>query len=406
MLSAATRKLVKDTVPVLKEHGVTLTRHFYQRMFSHNPELKHLFNQAHQANGEQQQALAMAVLAYAENIDDPSVLLPVLGRIAHKHASLGIRAEHYPIVGMHLLASIREVMGAAASDELVEAWAAAYGQLADLLIEAESKLYKDAATAKGGWSGWRPFKVGRRVQESEEITSFYLYPVDGGAVPDFLPGQFVSVRGKAGDGTLIQPRQYSLSDAPNGDYLRLSIKREAGGADRPDGLISNWMHDEVKEGELIELSPPFGDFNLHLDRETPVVLISGGVGLTPMMSMLNHVVDEQPGRQVVFVHGARRRGVHALGDHIRQLTASHPRLDTAIFYEEVGPQDRLGVDYHQVGRVDLTAIGDRVILPSADYYLCGPVPFMRAKLQELQSLGVAPSRIHYEVFGSSLAVAA
>lgn len=406
MLSAATRQLVKDTVPVLKEHGVTLTRHFYQRMFSHNPELKHLFNQAHQANGEQQQALAMAVLAYAENIDDPSILRPVLVRVAHKHASLGIRAEHYPIVGMHLLASIREVMGEAASDALVDAWAAAYDQLADLLIGIESGLYRQAATAKGGWSGWRPFGVGRRVQESAEITSFYLYPVDGAPVPDFQPGQYVSVRGRAGDGTLIQPRQYSLSDAPNGSYLRLSIKREAGLSDRPDGIISNWMHDEVTEGTLIELSPPFGDFNLDLERETPVVLISGGVGLTPMVSMLNHVIREQPGRRVVFVHGARHRAAHALGDHIRDLTGRHPQLDTAIFYELAGAEDRPGLGYHQIGRIDLTAMRDRVILPDADYYLCGPVPFMRAKLAELQALGVPAARIHYEVFGSSLAAAA
>jgi nitric oxide dioxygenase len=406
MLSLSTRKLIKDTVPVLKEHGVTLTRHFYQRMFQHNPELKHVFNQAHQANGEQQQALAMAVLAYAENIDDPSVLQPVLGRIAHKHASLGIRAEHYPIVGMHLLASIREVMGVAASDALIDAWAAAYGQLADLLIGVETDLYKEAAMAKGGWSGWRPFKVGKRVQESEEIVSFYLTPVDGAAVPGFLPGQFVSVRGRAGDGTLIQPRQYSLSDAPNDNYLRLSIKREAGLSDRPNGVVSNWMHDEVAEGDLVELSPPFGDFNLHLDRETAAVLISGGIGLTPMISMLNHVVREQPNRQVVFVHGARHRGVHALGDHIRDLAQRHPRLDTTIFYELAGPDDRPGVDYHIVGRVNLAAIRDRVVLPDADYYLCGPVPFMRAKLLELQSLGVSATRIHYEVFGSSLAAAA
>lgn len=406
MLSAATRKLVKDTVPVLKEHGVTLTRHFYQRMFQHNPELKHVFNQAHQANGEQQQALVMAVLAYAENIDDPSVLQPVLGRIAHKHASLGIRAEHYPIVGMHLLASIREVLGAAASDALIDAWAAAYGQLADMLIGTETDLYKTAAAAKGGWSGWRPFKVGQRVQESEEITSFYLYPVDGAAVPGFVPGQFVSVRGRAGDGALIQPRQYSLSDAPNETYLRLSIKREAGLSDRPNGVISNWMHDEVSAGDLIELSPPFGDFNLHLDRDTPAVLISGGVGLTPMVSMLNHLVQEQPERQVVFVHGARHRGVHALSDHIRRLAQQHSRLYTAIFYELVGSEDRPGVDYDFTGRIDLTAIRGQVVLPEADYYLCGPVPFMRAKLLELQSLGVPASRIHYEVFGSSLAVAA
>ena len=141
MLSSQHRELVKATVPVLREHGVALTSHFYRRMFSHNPELKHVFNQAKQEAGQQQQALALAVLGYAEHIDDPSVLAPVVMRITHKHVGLGIRAEHYPIVGHHLLSSISEVLGEAASDELLEAWRLAYGQLADLLIAAEQQLY-------------------------------------------------------------------------------------------------------------------------------------------------------------------------------------------------------------------------------------------------------------------------
>jgi len=406
MLTIETRQLVKATVPVLQKQGEALTRRFYRRMFDRNPELRHLFNQAHQENGQQQQALALAVLAYAENIDDPTVLMPVLRRVAHKHASLGIRAEHYPIVGRHLLASICEVLGIAADDPLITAWAAAYQQLAELLIDIESALYRDAALAEGGWSGWRPFKVCRRVRESDEITSFYLYPVDGAPVPGFIPGQFVSLRGKAGDGTLIQPRQYSLSDAPGTDYLRLSIKREAGAADRPDGLISTWLHDEIMEGSLVELSPPFGDFTLHAERETPVVLISGGVGLTPMMAMLNHLVREQPQRRVVFVHGVRHRGAHALNDHVRDLADRHPQLAVTVFYETVAANDRQGIDYDLPGRVDLRAIREHVLQPEADYYLCGPVPFMKAKLDELRSLGVPAGRIHYEVFGSQVMAAA
>ncbi|MDY0883055.1 NO-inducible flavohemoprotein [Dongia soli] len=400
MLDKATRDLVKATVPVLREHGVALTRHFYARMFAHNPELKHVFNQAHQVNGQQQQALAMAVLAYAENIDDPSVLAPVLQRITHKHASLGIRAEHYPIVGKHLLASIKEVLGDAASEELIAAWAAAYGQLADILIGAESALYRDAATVAGGWSGWRPFKVGKKIRESDEITSFYLYPVENAPLPAFKPGQFISIRGRAAGGQMIQPRQYSLSDAPNGEYLRLSIKRETGLEERPDGMISNWMHDKIEEGSVVELSPPFGDFFLHTDRETPVVLISGGVGLTPMMAMLNHLVRKQPQRRVVFVHGARHRGVHALNGHVRDLAERHPQVSVKVFYEKVGNDDKPGVDYDLPGRIDLTAIKDETILPEADYYICGPVPFMKAKLTALNDLGVSSDRIHYEVFGS------
>ena len=190
-----------------------------------------IFNRSHNDSGKQPTALAMSVLAYAENIDDPSVLAPVITLIANKHASLGIRAEHYPIVGKHLLASIGEVLGDAASDELIAAWAAAYQQLADILIGLGTELYRNAATAEGGWSGWRPFKVGRRVEESAEIASFYLYPVDTAPVPQFKPGQFVSVRGLAGTDGYVQPRQYSLSDAPNGRYLRLSVKRERDGRD-------------------------------------------------------------------------------------------------------------------------------------------------------------------------------
>jgi nitric oxide dioxygenase len=400
MLSDRARALVKGTVPILREHGETLTRHFYARMFKQNSELKHLFNESNQANGQQQKALAMAVLAYADNIDNPAVLMPVLERVTHKHASIGIRAEHYPIVGKHLLASIREVLGAAAGDELLAAWAAAYQQLADIFIGLEAELYRQAATAEGGWSGWRPFKVGRRVEESAEIASFYLSPVDTAPVPHFKPGQFVSVRGLAGTDGYVQPRQYSLSDAPNGQYLRLSVKRER------DGRVSNWMHDTAREGTIVELSPPFGNFTLTSDIEKPLVLISGGVGLTPMVSMLNHVVAEQPERKVVFVHGARHGGVHALSDHVRATARRHPQLSVKIFYETPGEDDRSGEHYDQVGRVDLGAIRDVAIVADADYFICGPVPFMRAQIAALQSAGIAQNRIHYEVFGSDTGVAA
>ena len=150
------KALIRATVPVLRSSGVALTSHFYNRMFTHNPELKNIFNQGHQKTGRQQEALAAAVLAYAAHIDDPSVLLPVVARVAHKHVSLGIRAEHYTIVGKHLLASIKEVLGDAATPELIDAWAAAYGSLADLFINFESDLCQQSIDTDGGWTGWRP----------------------------------------------------------------------------------------------------------------------------------------------------------------------------------------------------------------------------------------------------------
>ncbi|CAB3711996.1 MULTISPECIES: NO-inducible flavohemoprotein [Achromobacter] len=400
MLSPQIRALVKGTAPVLKTHGVALTKHFYARMFKHNPELKHVFNQGHQAGGEQQQALAGAVAAYAEHIDDPSVLMPVVTRIVHKHVSLGIRPEHYQIVGKHLLASISEVLGEAATEELVAAWAAAYGQLADLLIAEEARLYAESAAKPGGWTGWRAFRVVGKQRESAEITSFYLAPADGGEVPAYRPGQYVSVRVFVPELGLMQPRQYSLSDAPGQDRLRISVKREAAGADTPAGRVSNALHDRLEEGGVLDVAPPQGDFHLREEGSAPVVLLSGGVGLTPMVSILNHLVGLNDERQIRFVHGCRNNSVHAMRDHVNSIAAERANVRKAVFYEEVGHGDQPGRDYDYAGRVDLNAIRDEVIVPGADYYLCGPAGFMRAQREALTGLGVPADRIHAEAFGS------
>ena len=394
MLSPRTIELVKATVPALQAHGLTLTTHFYKRMFEHEPELKNIFNLGNQAGGKQQHALAAAVLAYAQNIDNPGALAPVASRIAHKHASIGIRADHYPIVGRHLLASIREVMGEAATDEIIDAWAAAYQALADILIAAEAELYRAAAAAKGGWQGWREFIVERKEAESELVTSFYLRPADGGALPPFVPGQFVSVVLYVPELGVEQIRQYSLSEAPNPSYFRISVKRE--GRD-PAGIVSNRLHDNVGVGDTLRLAPPFGDFYLHEDRDTPVVLVSGGVGLTPMVSMLNALQDTT--RRVVFVHGARDGRVHALKGHVEELAASRAHVDSIVFYDAPAAGDVQGRDYEFEGMVDLERIRDRVELPDADYYLCGPLPFMLKQRDILLGWGVARDRIHYEVFG-------
>ncbi|AZY49356.1 NO-inducible flavohemoprotein [Bordetella avium] len=403
MLSASVRELVKSSAPVLKTQGEALTRHFYTRMLSGNPELKQVFNLGHQHNGQQQQALALAVAAYAEHIDDPSVLAPVLERVAHKHVSLGIRPEHYAIVGRHLLASIREVLGEAASDALIEAWAAAYGQLADVLIGMESARYAASAAQPGGWTGWRGFKVVGKVVESAEITSFYLRPADGGPLPSFLPGQYLSVRLYLPELGLMQPRQYSLSDAPGKDSLRISVKREAGGAG-PAGQVSTHLHDHIEEGDVLDVAPPQGEFVLDTKATTPVVLISGGVGITPMMAMLNTVLGCQtagePARELRFVHACREKAVHAMRDAVNVAVARYANVRRHVFYERVAASDRPGVDYDYEGRIDWRRIAADVILPDADYYLCGPLPFMREQFDALSALGVPAGRIHAEAFGT------
>lgn len=401
MLTQAQRDIVKSCAPALRTHGLALTKNFYARMFQANPELKHLFNMSHQATGEQQQALALAVLGYAENIDNTAVLAPVLNVVTAKHASIGIRAEHYPIVGRHLLAAIADVMGNAATAEVLEAWAAAYGQLADALIEAEQALYMQAATAEGGWSGWRPFKVDNVVRESSEIASFYLKPTDDGALPPFQPGQFVSVR-TMDDAGMTHIRQYSLSDAPHRDHLRLTVKRQDAGNDAPAGIVSTALHLDVSEGDVIELSFPQGHFVVDQDKDTPLVLLSGGVGITPMLGILGHVTKEQPERSIHFAHAARNRDVHAMNDWLRNMAERHQRLDVEIYYEEVGATDVEGRHYDKQGRIDAARIAAQDHLANADYYICGPRGFMAAQIDSLKRVGVPDSRIHAEFFGAAL----
>jgi nitric oxide dioxygenase len=361
-------------------------------MFTHNPELKHVFNMGNQQNGKQQTALAMAVLAYAEHIENPGVLMPVLDSIGHKHTSLDIRPEHYAIVGKHLLASIAEVLGNAATPELIDAWAAAYNQLAAIMTGHEQQLYSDQTNKNGGWTGWKPFIVKRKVKESDEITSFYLYPADSGPVADFHPGQYISLRLFLPELNLLQPRQYSISCAPNGSYYRISVKREAG-SKHPDGMISNRLHDHTNEGDVVELSAPAGTFILNNDAERPKVFISGGVGQTPLMSMLETLFSNQANTPVTWVHGCRNESVHAFKDHLSQLADNYTNFNHHIFYDQ--PQ----VTSQHTGWVELAEIKEEVLQEGADYYICGPAPFIAKHYGFLVENGVDIASIHFEEFG-------
>jgi nitric oxide dioxygenase len=399
-MTANQKDLVKATVPVLKEHGVALTTHFYNRMLKYNPELKNVFNSGNQHNTAQPTALAMAVLAYAENIDDPSVLTTAVHRIANKHVSLDIRPEQYSIVGKHLLASISEVLGDAATTELVDAWEIAYNQLAAIFTGTEADLYS-GSIARGGWTGWRPFTVYKKVKESKEITSFYLSPSDGGKVASFLPGQYISIRLFLPELNVFQPRQYSISCACNDDYYRISVKREAAHNLKPEGMVSNRLHQHVNEGDVIEVSPPAGDFTFDINRPNPVVYISGGVGVTPLFSMLETLVQSGSDREVTWIHGARHPDVHAFKHAVAELSDHHGGVDVHTFYDEI--EQETDEDNLYEGFVDLEKL-ENSIVPGADYYICGPAVFIKKHYEYLRSRGVDKSFIHFEEFGPSILI--
>ncbi len=401
MLTQRTKQIVKATAPVLAEHGPTIVQRFYEHLLLAHPELKNLFNVAHQQQGQQQEALARAVYAYAANIDDPQSLTAVLKGIAGKHASLGVRPEQYPVVGEHLLWAIKDVLKEDATDEIISAWAQAYGNLADLLMGMESELTEHTAQALGGWKGWREFIVREKNQESEVITSFVLEPADGQPVIGFEPGQYTSVAVQVPALGVQQIRQYSLSDMPNGRTYRISVKREDAGSDRPAGYVSSLLHTAVNVGDRLRLAAPYGDFYIDVHATTPVVLVSGGVGVTPMISMLKRVLLT-PEREVVFVHAARNSSVQAMKEKLRNAADTHPNLKLLVFYDDPLPADVLGKDYDYSGQVDLTHISTQILVPNADYYICGPIAFMRLQHDVLMNLGVNESRIHYEVFGPNV----
>ncbi|ALS60898.1 globin domain-containing protein [Pandoraea norimbergensis] len=392
MLSAASRPYIDASVPVLRDHGLAITRHFYASMFEAHPELRDLFNMGNQASGAQQQSLASAVFAYAANIDNAAALAPVMERIVHKHVSVGITPAHYPIVGRHLLAAIKDVLGEAATPELIAAWDEAYWLLAGELIAAEARLSERTQAPLGAL---RELVVTDVDRETEHIVSYYLQTPEGTSPGEFVPGQYVSVAVTLPDG-LHQRRQYSLSDSPTAPHWRITVKREDASNGKPAGQVSNWLHVNLKAGDRIQVSPAYGEFTTALDAAHPLVLLSAGVGITPMMSMLATLAANGSRREIVFAHAARNAAHVALRRQWLHAGTQLPHLRVATFFETPLASECEGTDYTFAGRMDVT----RLPLPEgAEYLLCGPTPFMQTQWRALRDQGVPAERIHREVFG-------
>ncbi|KAJ6023826.1 hypothetical protein N7540_004623 [Penicillium herquei] len=399
-------KVIKATVPVLVENGGTITSVFYDNLLRENPALNNVFNAPNQKNGHQPRALAGALFAYAANIDNLGALGPAVELICNKHASLYIQPEAYAIVAKYLLEAMGQVLGDAFTPEIKDAWATAYWQLADIMIGREKQIYQQ----NDGWTDWREFKISDKVKESEDITSFYLAPVDGKPLPSFRPGQYISVQVYVPELKHLQPRQYSLSDKPSPDYYRISVRKEKGlnsadsGATAHPGYVSNLLHDSFNKGDTLKVSHPCGDFFLSTEESSsPVVLISAGVGLTPLTSILNTLTSKSADRKLHFIHGSRTSSVRAFKEHLADLTTKNPNLQTTFFISHPSEEDKEGVDYTFAGRVNLDKLESKDIfldVPEATYYICGPDKFMTDVEASLKSKGVKADHIKMELFGT------
>ncbi|MEU0676875.1 globin domain-containing protein [Streptomyces sp. NPDC006172] len=394
MLSEPSAATVRATLPVVGAAIGEITERFYARLFAAHPALlRDLFNRGNQAAGTQRQALAGSIAAFATHLVEHPDARPdaMLARIAHKHASLGVAPEQYEVVHEHLFAAIVEVLGEAVTPEVAAAWDEVYWLMANALIAIEKRLYEES-----GGAAWRPWEVVERIVETADVVTFRLRPVDGGPVRAFRAGQYVSVRVELPDGAR-QIRQYSLSGAPGAAVRQISVKRVPEDAAGPAGEVSGHLHARVREGDVVELSEPYGDLVLDDAGDAPLLLASAGIGVTPMVAMLAHLAQDGHAGPVTVVHADRSPAAHALRADHEAHAAKLPQASARFFYEQDAPGDA------RTGLADLT---DVPVAPATHAYLCGPLPFMRAIRAQLIAKGVAPANIHYEVFGPDLWLAA
>ncbi|UUU34405.1 globin domain-containing protein [Streptomyces sp. CA-210063] len=392
MLSEQSAATVRATLPAVGAAIGEISARFYEGLFAAHPELlRDLFNRGNQASGTQRQALAGAIAAFATHLverpeDRPDTMLR---RIAHKHASLGIAPEQYAVVHEHLFAAIAEVLGEAVTPEVGAAWDEVYWLMANALIAIERELYETG----GAGGGWREWEVVGRVAETADVVALELRPADGSPVPVHRAGQYVSVRVALADGAR-QIRQYSLTGAPGADTWRIAVKRVQGGA-APDGEVSNHLHARVRVGDRLPVSAPYGDLVLDQDAGAPLLLASAGIGVTPMVAVLEQLALSGHRAPVTVVHADRSPAEHALRADQEGYAAKLADASAHFWYEEPEP----GHPADRTGLADLS----RLDVPTGTRaYLCGPLPFMRAVRAQLIAKGVPPADIHYEVFGPDL----
>lgn len=390
MASPKTLEIVKATVPVLEEHGTAITTVFYKNMFNQHPELLDIFNETNQKLGRQQTALAMTVLAAAKHLDKLAVLLPQVTQISHKHRALQILPEHYPIVGHHLIGAIKEVLGEAANDDIIDAWTEAYDEIADVFIQLEKTMYEQEM-----WEGFAPFTITEKVEAATDIAAFTVVPVNDDidlSKLSLTAGQYITVKTDPEDSDHLALRHYSLYSATSDKGIQFAVRRD--NRNEHYGLVSNHLHDHLDVGDTILLSAPAGDFELNQDliqqNDIPLVLVSAGVGVTPILSMLEAQVTANPKRPIVWVYACQNKEHHAFDSKVNELLAAADNVEKHIFYFESG----------QI--LDEAWLAN---LPKpADIYVCGSMMFMESIIDGLMALDHGVDSVHYEPFGPKMSL--
>lgn len=273
------------------------------------------------------------------------------------------------------------------------------------ILEQQLEAAKiDRAVAEGevGWNGYRTFKVSKLVGEAQDVTSIYLTPQDRRPLPFFRPGQFLTFKFDFPGEKKPVVRCYSISDAPNEEFFRCTIKKVPAPTDQPDlpsGKASTFINEKLQEGDLLNVKSPAGGFYLDLTDDRPVILLAGGIGVTPLYSMLASIVKYQPHRRVVLFYGGKSSQDYALRNEINGIAAKHRNVHVVTCYSEPVESDRQGVDYDVQGWVTPDLLKSTLPSNNFEFYLCGPGPFMSTLVEGLEDWGVSPNQIHFEAFG-------
>jgi nitric oxide dioxygenase len=389
-LSAETIAIIKSTVPVLQAHGVEITSCFYKNMFAAHPELHNFFNDANQATKKQQGALAHAVYAAAAYIDKLEVILPAIQPALHKHVALGVTPEQYAVVGEFLLKAIKEVLGDAATDEILDAWGKAYQVIADIFISLEKDMYAKNAAAPGGWVGFMPFTVVAKTTVADNSIAIELKPKEeNAALASYKAGQYITVKAKVpGYGEFEHNRHYSLSKKHDGKTFQITPKR--------DGKVSTWLLDFVQVGDEVQLSAPAGPFCRDVGAKRHI-FVAGGVGVTPLLAMAQEAVENKEAVDMIYCIRSKEESI--LLNEVEQL--AKPGVGENVFVKLLSSDEnvdgaenvRLSGDFFkQRGYVDTEAV----------YYASGSDRFIKDAVQALKDAGVQDSQMRLEVFAPSL----
>lgn len=372
-LTEAQKQIIRDTVPTLKAAGEELTKNFYQKMFKDYPEVKPFFNQTDQKLLRQPKILAFALLKYAENIDDLTPLTGFVKQIVAKHVGLQVRAQDYDAVGNSLIATMKEMLGDAATDDFIGAWAAAYGNLAAILIGMEADEY-----TKNEWQGFKEFKVTKLEDESSDVKSVYLTPLDG-KIQKATPGQYICIRWKVPGFDFEQSREYSLS-AVTKDSYRISVKHLQG------GLISGFVHTQLKEGDILKVAPPQGKF-VYDESADNATFIAGGIGITPTLAILEDILPKGKKAKLIYCNRTADR------PFVKQLSqwAKDYNLEVEEYISLGEPVE------NAIGNVHAKRLNTADVEKyTSNVFLLGPRGMMSDFLTKFSELAVTPV---YEYFG-------